>query len=422
MVQIRSWAALRPWPVYMLAASIPVSLAATNVAKLLAFMATVVVLAGAIRRHEPDAKLGQLWSVPVVLLMLGALALSLAWTTEPGQQGLSHVIKYSKLLLIPAIVLLVRTPREAALAIGLYVVSQTFVLGTSWLLYLGAPVFWVPLARNSVATVYSSYLDQTIMTAGFAAICWHLRHEFPGRRGAWVAAALAAAALVNALVMLPGRSGHVAAIGVMSLALLWAMPQRWRLTGIAAPVVLVALVMLLSPQFNQRLTAVVKEVQAYNQNDAASSSGQRLTFWHRSLQAIGQRPLTGFGAGSWNREYRRLSLAADGRVVDGTAEVRNPHQEYLLWGVHLGVGGIVLLLVFMALLVRDAHKFRTPVRRATDSLVAVLAIACLFNSSLFDALIGEYFCIVIGLLLALGLQAPALPACARSGDATPAGS
>ena len=396
----------------MLAASIPVSLAVTNVAKLLALLASAVVLAGAIRRRQPDPALARLWSVPAILLMLGALALSLAWTTEPGPQGLSHVVKYGKLLLIPAIVLLVRTPREAALAIGIYIASQTFVLATSWLLYLGAPVFWVPAVRNSLATVYSSYLDQTIMTAGFAAICWHLRHEFPGRRGAWFAAALAAAALINALVMLPGRSGHVAAIGVMSLTLLWAMPARWRMAGLAAPVVLVALMMVLSPQFNERLTIMVQEINAYRHNDPGTSSGQRLRFWHRSLQAIAERPLTGFGAGSWNREYRRLSLATDGKLVEGTAQVRNPHQEFLLWGVHLGVGGIVLLLAFMALVVRDAHKFRTPVRRATDSMVAVLVIACLFNSSLFDALIGEYFCIVIGLLLALGLQSrpAAIPA------------
>ncbi len=409
MVQIRSWETFRPWPVYMLAASIPLSLAATNIAKLLALLASVVVLAGAIRRHQPDAALARLWSVPAVLVMLGALILSLAWTTEPGSQALSHAVKYGKLLLIPAIVLLVRTPRQAALAVGIYIVSQTFVVATSWLLYLGAPVFWVPAMRNSVATVYSSYLDQTIMTAGFAAICWHLRHQFPGRRGAWIGAALAAAALVNALVMLPGRSGHVAAIGVMSLALLWAMPARWRIAAFAAPLVLVALVMLLSPQFNQRLTAVVTEVQAYKQNDPGSSSGQRLTFWHRSLQAIEEQPLTGTGAGSWNREYKRLEMTHRGSVLEGTAEVRNPHQEYLLWGVHLGVGGIALLVAFMGLVVRDARKFRTPERRATDSLVAVLAIACLFNSSLFDALIGEYFCIMIGLLLALGLQRPTAP-------------
>jgi O-antigen ligase len=389
----------------MLAASIPLSLAATNIAKLLALLASVVVLAGVIRRRQPDEALARLMSVPAILVMLAAMALSLAWTTEPGPQALGDVVKYSKLLLIPAIALLVRTPRQAMLAVGIYLASQTFVVATSWLLYLGAPVFWVPAHRNSVATVYSSYLDQTIMTAGFAAICWHLRHEFPGRRGAWVGAALAAAGLVNALVMLPGRSGHVAAIGVMSLALLWAMPRRWRLAGLAAPVLLVAMAMLVSTQFNQRLTAVVSEVRAYQQkNDPGSSSGQRLTFWSRSLQAIAERPLTGFGAGSWNREYTRLSLAGNGQLVEGTAQVRNPHQEYLLWGVHLGVGGIVLLLAFMALVVRDARKFATPARRATDSMVVVLAIACLFNSSLFDALIGEYFCIVIGLLLAVGLQ------------------
>lgn len=415
MVQIRSWETLRPWPVYMLAASIPLSLAATNIAKLLALLASLMVLAGAIRRRQPDEALARLKSVPAVLLMLAAMALSLAWTTEPGPQALGDVVKYSKLLLIPAIALLVRTPGQALLAVGIYIASQTFVVATSWLLYLGAPVFWVPAVRNSVATVYSSYLDQTIMTAGFAAICWHLRHDFPGRHGAWAGAALAVAGLVNALVMLPGRSGHVAAIGVMSLAMLWAMPRRWRLAGLAAPVVLVALAMLLSTQFNQRLTAVVDEVRAYKQdNDPGSSSGQRLTFWARSLEAIAERPLSGFGAGSWNREYTRLSLADGGQVVEGTQRVRNPHQEYLLWGVHLGVGGIALLLAFMGLLVRDAWRFRPPVRRATGSMVAVLAIACLFNSSLFDALIGEYFCIVIGLLLALGLRprpdAPPQPA------------
>jgi O-antigen ligase len=35
--------------------------------------------------------------------------------------------------------------------------------------------------------------------------------------------------------------------------------------------------------------------------------------------------------------------------------------------------------------------------------VVALAIACMFNSSLYDGLIGDYFCIVLGLLLGLGL-------------------
>jgi O-antigen ligase len=217
------------------------------------------------------------------------------------------------------------------------------------------------------------------------------------------------AALVNVLVMLPGRSGHMAAIAVLSLALLWALPRRWMLAGLLAPVVLVGLAMAVSPQFNKRLSMAVAETSAYKtQNDATTSSGQRLNFWRRSLQAIAAEPLYGHGVGSWNREYRRLENDNPSPV---TAQVRNPHQEYLLWGVQLGVGGVLVFLAFLLALLRDARAFSPALRRATGSAVAVLAVACLFNSSLFDALIGEFFCIVLGLLLAFGRQErPAGPA------------
>lgn len=393
---------------YLLAVTIPVSLAATNVAKLIILLACIAALAMAARTPDARPACSGLSSVTVALLMLGAMAISLLYTTAPMPEALSALGKYGKLLIIPAVLLLIRDRREAALAMGLHLGVQALVVITSWLLYLHAPVFWVsPLPRNSVATVYSSYLDQSIMTAAFAAMCWHLRHEFPGRRGPLLACLLAALAVVNVLVMLPGRSGHMATIAVLSLALLWATPRRWRPAMVLAPVVLLGVAMAASTQFNQRLTQVVNEVGAYQaHNDASTSSGQRLNFWHRSLQAIAERPFTGFGVGSWHQQYTRLE---GGKPSPGTAEVRNPHQEYLLWGVQLGVGGIALFLAFIAALVRDSRGFAIPVRRATQSVVAVMAVACLFNSSLFDALIGEYFCIVLGLLLALGLrgQAPA---------------
>ena len=130
----------------------------------------------------------------------------------------------------------------------------------------------------------------------------------------------------------------------LSLALLWALPRRWMLAGLLAPVVLVGLAMAVSPQFNKRLSMAVAETSAYKtQNDATTSSGQRLNFWRRALQAIAEKPLYGHGVGSWNREYRRLENDNPSPV---TAQVRNPHQEYLLWGVHLGVGGLLVFLVW----------------------------------------------------------------------------
>jgi O-antigen ligase len=41
-------------------------------------------------------------------------------------------------------------------------------------------------------------------------------------------------------------------------------------------------------------------------------------------------------------------------------------------------------------------------------MLAIFAVVCLFNSTLFDALIGDYFCFQLGLLLALGVFSPPL--------------
>ena len=45
------------------------------------------------------------------------------------------------------------------------------------------------------------------------------------------------------------------------------------------------------------------------------------------------------------------------------------------------------------------------VGRATQSVLAATAIAYLLNSSLFDATIGDFFCVTLGLMLALGWHA-----------------
>jgi len=335
--------------------------------------------------------------------MLAALAASLAYTSAPYPQALTDLGKYGKLLVIPLILVLVRTRREALIALGVYVVAQTLVVATSYLLTAGLTLPWVPkISRTSAGTVYSSYLDQSIMTAGLAALCWHLRHEFPGRHGSKLAIGLALLCLLNVMFFLPGRSGQMALIAGVSLALFWAVPGRGRPLALLAPLVLVAGAMAVSPSFRDRLSAVVSESRAYQQGDQAlTSSGIRLNFWQRSIEALGERPLTGFGVGSWNHEYKRLEGSS---LSPHSASVRNPHQEYLMWGVQLGVGGIALLLAFLLMLARDAWRFSPDVRHATLSLIAMLAVVCLFNSTLFDALIGDYFCVLIGLLLVLGLQ------------------
>jgi O-antigen ligase len=404
-----SWESLRPWPVYLTAAMIPFSLAATNLFKLLMVLFTLIALGVDLARHERLPMLRRLRTPAVALLMLAALAVSLTYTTAPLHDALHELNKYSKLLLIPLALVLLRQRREAVLALGCYIVAESFVVLTSYLLTMGLDLPWVikPLAvRIVVGTAYSSYLDQSIMTAGLAALAWHLRHEFPGRFGPRIAIGLVLLCAVNVLLLLPGRSAQVVLLVAMAMALFWAVPRRARPAAVLVPLLLALAVAALSTHFKERVSAVLTESVAYSQGDRTpTSSGIRLGFWHRSLQAIAERPLTGFGVGSWNSVYKRLET---GGVSPEFAEVRNPHQEYLLWGVQLGVGGIALFLGYLLVLLRDAARFPRDIRHATRTFVTIFAVVCLFNSALFDALVGDYFCLIPGMLLALGwLSGPA---------------
>jgi O-antigen ligase len=64
----------------------------------------------------------------------------------------------------------------------------------------------------------------------------------------------------------------------------------------------------------------------------------------------------------------------------------------------------VLLLLLMTGILRDARCFETSAARSSVSVLTALFIACQFNSALYDSLIGDYFCITLGLLMALGLR------------------
>ena len=404
-----SWESLRPWPAYAVAASVPISLAATNIFKAVLFVFALVVLLLAMARRDRPAQLRTLRTPMAIALMLAGLILSLAYTSATLPQAAHDLVKYSKLLTIPLLLVLIPSRRHALIALGVYACAQSFVVASSYLLSMDFSLPWVyktVVERTSEGAVFSSYLDQSIMTVGLGALAWHLRHEIPGRSGVGIGIAVAGLCAVNVLLLLPGRSGHVALLVVMTLSLFWVLPGRARPAALAAPLLLVAATLWLSTDFRDRATAVVSEAQAYQRGDEKpTSSGLRLSYWKRSIEAFAERPLVGYGVGSWNTEFRRL----EGKHLRKDAQsLRNPHQEYLMWAVQLGLVGIALFLAFLAALVRDASRFPLPMRHAAWSLVAIFAAVCMFNSMLYDALIGDYFCILFGLLLAAG-TAPAIP-------------
>lgn len=378
-------------------------MAIISTAKFFLVFSGIAALIFAKQAPEIGKRLAGMHTPVTALAIIFALALSLLWTAAPLADALGSLAKHGKLIVIVLMLMLIRDRREALRAMAAFALAQAFLLASSWMLYLRVPVPWATsnMALTEYA-VFSSYLDQGIISAVFAAICWHLRGLVPGRFGRHLAVFAALAALGNVFFVLIGRSGHIVAIALLSLAIMWELPKRYRPLAILVPFLLALVLFFCSDKVEERLMMLKAEIHSYSTRaPTITSTGTRLEVWRVALQSIAQHPVGGSGVGSWNTESRRIQIE-DNPAIQEIDNAGNPHQEYLLWGVQLGIPGILLLFALMFSVLRDSMKMEKPYARATQSALLALATVCLFNSSLYDAQIGDFFCVVTGLLLALG--------------------
>lgn len=390
--------------VCLAAASVGLSMAIISTAKLLLIICGLATLLLTRRPSGTAHPLAGAWTPVAVLIAFFAFGFSLLWSVAPQAEALGSLAKHGKLIVVILMMLLIRDRREALYALAAFGLGQFFLLASASMLFVHLPVPW---ATSDMAltesSVFTSYIGQSIINAVFAALCWHFRFLLPGRFGRQLAVLVALLALGNVFSVLSGRSGHVVAIALLSIAIMWELPRRYRAIVVLLPFMLALGLYAGSPKVRERLNLVHTEMQAYSSSqEPVTSSGLRLNFWTKSIQLIGQRPLTGSGVGSWFPEFTRLQHEKNpASEVGGHG---NPHQEYLLWGVELGIPGILIFLGLLLAVWRDSLQMETPYARATQSALLALAVACLFNSSLYDAYIGSFFCVLTGLLLALGLN------------------
>lgn len=396
--------------VLLVAASVSLPMAWISLTKVLLFVGSLGYLIAAQFQSDRQSNLRGLATPPVLLLIVLVFALSHIWTEVDTEFALKAFIKHAKLLGVILLVFLIRSQREARIAVLVFISLQVFVLICSWLLAANVTLPWVFNSQSDIGSRYvvfaESYLDQSIMLACTAAIVWHLRDDIQLPR--WVVSLIAIAALLNIFILLPGRTGYIVAFSLTALAALWALSKRGKAIALfATPLIVVFGLSFSSGQLHQRIFQVVHETQSYSvQTETQTSSGWRLNAWQKSIQAILEEPWSGHGVGSWAPAVKRLQ-GDNAAEVFGSGNASNPHQEYLLWGVETGVGGVLLLLAFLLAVAWDTRQFPTVVRRATLSVVVAIAVACCFNSSLFDDLMGDFLYVSLGLMMALGVnQAP----------------
>lgn len=393
------------WAAAALGFSLPVSTALDEI--LLALILLLWLASGHFRE-----KIEAVRDNPVVLpalLLFGMYLLGIAYGDATGREAVGSLSKASNLLFIPVLIYFFREEGVRRLALAGFLSALALTLLISYLLRLGLlpPLGLFHITPDDAYTPFKHRITHSFLMS-FGAYLFALQALREERRPARILfAALGIAALGNALFIVSGKTGYVVALVLGAYFLI----ARWRWRGVVAASALLlflsgAVYFMPSSVPHQRLAMMAGEIANWKPDRPESTaSGYRLEFYRNSLLLVAKRPLLGTGTGGFNGAYAAL---VKGSGMEATV---NPHNEYLMVAVQLGVVGLALMLWLFFTLWRSAGglpgEFGRPAARG---LVLLFLSASMVTSTLIDHTEGILFAWMSALLFSeWGMPAGAAP-------------
>ncbi|MFT5698062.1 MAG: O-antigen ligase [Desulforhopalus sp.] len=315
-------------------------------------------------------------------LMIAGLFYSPAETKD----ALSSLKKYRELLLfIMAISYLKGKEDKAALAEKCFVAGSILLLSISYAMYFGL----IPTEKYGYSTVYHITHSFFMATLAF----WALQRliNSPGFRFFWTI--LLTTTSINLFYIAPGRTGMFVSIALVILTVFQHLSLKKSILGLLLCIFTLGAAFYTSHNFSSRMCEAMGEIQNYQPGVSRTSLGMRFDWWHNSVTLIKEKPLLGHGTGSFE--------SAQATLIRGTKTMKsdNPHNEFLLIGVQVGLVGVGLYIALLGGLFIASFKKERPANYLLQGVVVAMFCGCLMNSFLFDSHPGHFFAIMSAVLL-----------------------
>lgn len=373
----------------LLGASIPISVALDNI--LIALVAICWLLCGDWRtkaqafRHNPVAI--------AALLLFGLLCVGITYLS--GE--VATLLKYVDLLLIPAFMHFFRDEATRNRALQAFCIAALASVIVSYLAHLNllADFRWLQRTMER-PTGFKQSITHNIIVALAAYVFALLALDETNRRRRIMFAFFSLLAVHNVIFMVFGRTGYL----IVAALFFYIALARFGRRGVLWVSIVIAVTFTMaygtSDTFRMRVETAATETTAWNSAEpSATSVGLRLEWYANSLKLIGDRPLAGYGTGSFPAVYAR-SVEGSGMVA-----TTNPHNEYLLITFQTGAIGLACLILLFVQQWRFAAQLPSPFyRHLARGLMLTFSIGCLFNSLLIDHTEGLLFAWMSGLLFA----------------------
>lgn len=311
------------------------------------------------------------------LLLFFALFAGMFYSTAPLPESFAILKKYRKLLLLVVLMPFLGDVRVRGWAMAAFIAGSGIALVHSY----GVGVGLFPLTRWGASIM--SPITHSVLISFLAYYAAQKAINTPSRR--WLWALLSLVALVNVLFIVTGRTGQVIAIALMALFICHYGGWRRRIISLILLALVLAGGFAASERFRGLVVDTVDDISEYQQGETFTDVGLRLEFYNNSLELVMKRPVFGSGTGSFAGEY--AALAGEKGIV----ATDNPHNEYLNLGVQLGLAGVGLFFVLLAVQWWAAGRMEDRQAMTARALIVAMALGCLANSFLMDSHEGNFY-------------------------------
>ncbi|WP_316201448.1 MULTISPECIES: O-antigen ligase family protein [unclassified Bradyrhizobium] len=337
------------------------------------------------------------------LALFGLALVGTLWSDAPWGARLYAVGPAAKLLVLPALFYHFERSERGVWVFVAFLGSCALMVVMSTAVAFDPALALKPNADRGIFV--KNYIDQSQEFSLCAVALAYPMARFVGEKR-WLLAllmlVLMLAFLANMLFVVTSRTALVT-IPIM-LAVFGLMHLRWRanLLILLGAVALGAAAWTVSPQLRQKVATFTSEYQAYKEDRATTSIGERLEFWRKSLHFFAEAPVIGHGSGSTRHLFE---LAASGRSDLASGQViSNPHNQTLNVAVQWGLLGIIILY---AMWLSHLLLFRGDGLVAWIGLLVVVqnVFTSLFNSHIFDFHEGWMYVMGVGVAGGMMLKA-----------------
>ena len=339
------------------------------------------------------------FKVSIILYLL--LVLSCIYTIGDAEQIFDVLKKYIKFLYIPFLFYGLYVMNNDKKIINFFITGCTFVLFMSYLKYFSIIdfdsfyrfLYEINIADtkdkiiNNNTSIFQHYIIQGIVLSFYSYLC--LIKAFTERN--YMFYFLSFLSFYNVLFMNDSRAAYILILILLLISFFMILKnKKLKIT------LLILIASLFFTQFSSNLIERVKvlevDISLIENNNFNTSLGLRYIWAKVGINNIYQRPLIGYGAGSF--ENTSLNFYEKNNIISYSKYVtRNPHNEFISISTQLGFIGLILFIIFHYYLFKDSRNNLLNLGIATTVLVSSI-----FNSAFYDNMLGLFLVLIISIL------------------------